>query len=70
MSNLQGLPKIFKHHKSVALVRDYLVRDVVYLIKDYMILHPIDLSLILKLIGNGKRHNNSFIVRTNARLQL
>ena len=36
----------------------------------YRILHSIKVPLIPKPIGNRKRHNNSFIVRTRARPQL
>ena len=31
------------------------------------VLHAIELSLIPKSIGDGKRHNNDFIVRARAR---
>ena len=34
------------------------------------ILNPIELAVISKSIGDGKRHNNYFIVRVRARPQL
>jgi len=34
------------------------------------ILHPIEVPLIQKPIGDKKRHNNNFIVRVRARPQL